>query len=222
MTRWWTPRVDPVSGQPGLKHTRVEIAPAGAVWYGFAVLKRSPRQIACDYWVLAKARGGFRLELAGLSALADPTMFARDLLGVTEAGPLELLSYHDAATSQHRFAFLSDAGLEGALYLAPEPVALARAWLAAMLSEVPADAHAGLRLLAGRPGADRPDEGALVCSCHEVGVNRISAAIAAGADTTDAVGFATRAGTNCGSCRSEIKRMLDRGRAANAGVARAY
>jgi assimilatory nitrate reductase catalytic subunit len=216
------PATDPVSGQPGLKHTPVEIAPAGAAWYGFAVLKRSPQRIASDYWVLAKARGGIRLELAGLSALADPAMFARDLFGANEARRPELLSYHDAATNQHRFALLSDAGFEGALYLAPEPVAVARTWLAAMLTEAPADAQAGLRLLAGRPGADRPDDGALVCSCHDVGANRIAAAIAAGADTIDAVGFATRAGTNCGSCRSEIKRMLDHGRAAEARLARVY
>jgi assimilatory nitrate reductase catalytic subunit len=90
-----------------------------------------------------------------------------------------------------------------------------------MLTEAPADAQAGLRLLAGRPAADRPDEGALVCSCHDVGVNRIAAAIAAGAETIDAVGSATRAGTNCGSCRSEIKRMLDRNRAADARLAQA-
>jgi assimilatory nitrate reductase catalytic subunit len=216
------PATDPISGQPGLKHTPVEIAPAGAAWYGFAVLKRPPQRVAADYWALATARGGIRIELAGLSALADPAMFARDLLGATEAGRPALLSYHDAATRQHRFALLSDAGFEGALYLAPEPVAVARTWLVGMLTEAPADAHAGLRLLAGRPGADRPDEGALVCSCHEVGVNRIAVAIAAGADTIDAVGLATRAGTNCGSCRSEIKRMLDHGRAADARLAQAH
>jgi assimilatory nitrate reductase catalytic subunit len=41
-----------------------------------------------------------------------------------------------------------------------------------------------------------------------VGAKVVQAAIAAGAATPDAVGAATGAGTNCGSCRPEIARMI--------------
>jgi assimilatory nitrate reductase catalytic subunit len=99
--------------------------------------------------------------------------------------------------------------LEGALYLAPHPVPVSRTWLAGLLDAPTGAGHQGLRVLAGRPGGDRLDEGAIVCTCNQVGANRIAAAIAAGAETIDAVGRATGAATTCGSCRSDIKRMLD-------------
>jgi assimilatory nitrate reductase catalytic subunit len=203
------PAVDPVSGQPGLKHTPVEIAPAGAAWYGFAVTRRPPLRIGCAYWAIARARGGVRIELAGLEPLGDAAGFANELLGAATGGRSEFLSYSDAATGQHRFALMSDAGLEGALYLAPHPVPVSRTWLAGLLDAPTGAGHQGLRVLAGRPGGDRPDEGAIVCTCNQVGANRIAAAIAAGAETIDAVGRATGAATTCGSCRSDIKRMLD-------------
>ena len=48
----------------------------------------------------------------------------------------------------------------------------------------------------------------MVCACLKVRVKTVNAAIAAGAATTDAVGAATGAGANCGSCRPEIARMI--------------
>ena len=41
-----------------------------------------------------------------------------------------------------------------------------------------------------------------------VGLNDIAAAVRAGASTVEAIGQLTRAGTNCGSCRSEIRELL--------------
>mgnify|MGYP001066959538 CR=1 FL=1 len=66
--------------------------------------------------------------------------------------------------------------------------------------------HANLRkryaLVAGRPGADKPDPGATVCSCFGVGVNQIVAAVRGGCHSVEAVGKALNAGSNCGSCSS--------------------
>ena len=42
----------------------------------------------------------------------------------------------------------------------------------------------------------------------EGGRAQIEAAVAAGAGTVDAIGAATGAGTNCGSCRPEITRLI--------------
>jgi len=50
--------------------------------------------------------------------------------------------------------------------------------------------------------------GPMVCACLKVGGKAIEAAIIGGASTPDAVGTATGAGTNCGSCRPEINRMI--------------
>ncbi len=47
-----------------------------------------------------------------------------------------------------------------------------------------------------------------VCQCHKVSDASIRRAVSCGARTVDDVGVATRAGTGCGSCRSEIARIV--------------
>ena len=66
-------------------------------------------------------------------------------------------------------------------------------------------------LLAGRPATGYVDPGALVCSCMAVGENIIIETITKQQCTSaHAVGKACRAGTNCGSCVSQINALIDR------------
>lgn len=61
----------------------------------------------------------------------------------------------------------------------------------------------------GKSPADQPDPGPTLCSCFNVGVNTILDAIETrGLMTVDAIGEALQAGTNCGSCRSEIAALI--------------
>jgi assimilatory nitrate reductase catalytic subunit len=48
----------------------------------------------------------------------------------------------------------------------------------------------------------------IVCICRAVSDRAIRAARDAGADTVQAIGAATGAGTCCGCCRGEIERIL--------------
>jgi assimilatory nitrate reductase catalytic subunit len=57
-------------------------------------------------------------------------------------------------------------------------------------------------------GGDATDRGGEMCACFGVSCHAIEAAIAEGAASLDAIGEATRAGTNCGSCRPEIRALL--------------
>ena len=59
----------------------------------------------------------------------------------------------------------------------------------------------------GRGGAGAV-RGALICACFGVSCASVESAIADGAVTLDAVGGLTRAVTNCGSCRPEIRALL--------------
>ncbi|TIO92111.1 MAG: hypothetical protein E5X90_25950, partial [Mesorhizobium sp.] len=45
--------------------------------------------------------------------------------------------------------------------------------------------------------------------CFHIGVNQLASAVAAGCDSLEAIGSTLRAGTNCGSCRSEIRAIID-------------
>ncbi len=50
--------------------------------------------------------------------------------------------------------------------------------------------------------------GGELCACFGVSCGAVEAAIADGATSLAAVGATTQAGTNCGSCRSEIRALL--------------
>lgn len=211
--------VDPVSGQPELKHTPVRVAPFAASWYGFAISAERPSSRAADYWALARAKSGWRMELAGLSPPEDWTVMMRSIMIEPDADDaVEILAYQDRSTGQHRFAAFHGNQLTAALFIAPTPVTAARDYLADQLSVTFNDAGARYRLLAGRIPNDRPDPGPIVCACFEVGRNQILDAVASGRFiSVEAVGAATRAGTNCGSCRTEIGGLIHATRIAKAG-----
>ena len=200
--------VDPVSGQPELKHTPVGLRPFRAAFHGYAVLRERPRTLPVEYWALARVEHGWRLEFAGAACPASWPDFVRSLISVPAEG--DLLAVHDSATARHRFAAFDGSTLVGAVFVAPDPIVVARRFVADGL-DAPHDSPTDrLRLLAGRPTADRPDPGPIVCSCFSVGVNQIAEAIVDRHRlTVEAVGELLRAGTNCGSCRPEIRRLID-------------
>jgi len=97
--------------------------------------------------------------------------------------------------------------LSAALYLTRSGRLPSRDWITTQL--VALDADGDLALLAGRPAIAGPDRGAIVCVCFDVGENTLCGAIAGQKlGSVEAVGAATSAGTNCGSCRPAIARLL--------------
>ncbi|WP_338016774.1 molybdopterin dinucleotide binding domain-containing protein [Oleomonas cavernae] len=207
--------VDPLSGQPEAKFTPVSVAPFAAAWYGFAVSANRPAVGETEYWALAPALGGFRLELAGHEVPADWGDWVRRLMGLSET--VEVLAYHDEAHGRYRFAAFEGESLVGALFVSPEPVEISRGWVVGQLGAT-IDAAARFRILAGRGGEAGADPGATICSCFSVGINQITAVIRGGqATSVEAVGACLKAGTNCGSCRMEIGRLIDAHAVAKAG-----
>ncbi|MCO6381137.1 nitrate reductase [Oceanicola sp. 502str15] len=193
--------VDPVSGQPDSKGAVVGLSAYPAAWFGFAVSASKPRPDA-PYWALARAREGWRLELAGAEAPEDWEAYGRMVFGL---GPeVEALVVTDSARGGARLAFVAEGQLVAALFVAAEPVAVSRSFMAGELGAAPLPAH-----LSGQPGQDRPDPGATVCACFDVGVNTILAAIETRQlASVEAIGAALQAGTNCGSCRPELAALL--------------
>ena len=204
------PRVDAISGQPALKNVAVRIEKFAALAFGFAVTRRRPASIAADYWALARCRGGWRIELAFADDAIDWAGLARSLFGAPAEA--QTLAYHDRDGGQHRVAAFDGEILAGALFVAAGPVAVSRAWAAEQLAAVHHGQRDRFRIVAGRAGAARPDAGATVCSCFTIGVNQIVAAVAAGSTSVEDIGSVLKAGTNCGSCRAEIKAIIQANR----------
>ena len=197
--------VDPVSGQPELKITPVAARPYKAAWHAFAVTRARVETRGADYFALAPTRGGWRAELAGLREPSDWARFAEEALGLGDDA--EIVAYHDVAAGKRRFVAFERETLAGALFAAREPAVVARSWLAGRLGERIASQDR-LGLLAGRPDAGKGDRGPTICACFEVGRNEIIEAAAQGFGTVTAVGVRLKAGTNCGSCRGEIAKLI--------------
>jgi assimilatory nitrate reductase catalytic subunit len=102
---------------------------------------------------------------------------------------------------------LEDGQLIAALFVTRDGRLPARDWLIAQLA--PAEAASPMELLAGRPATPQPDRGPIVCVCFDVGMKTIVEAIGGqGLMSVEAVGKALSAGTNCGSCRPAIQRLI--------------
>ncbi len=198
---------DPVSGQPGLKSSRISARPFPVRWTGFAVTAHKPA-MDCAYWALGPVDSGWRSELAGDETPGDWQDFAKRLFTI-EAEAADWIVYSDHTGANHRLAAFAGNRLLGVLFVSSGTLSCARAFLIDALKTE----HAGdsrMRLLAGRPSGPAIDDGKTVCVCFSVGEKTITRAIEAGCDTVEAIGQQLKAGSNCGSCRSEIRRLLDK------------
>ena len=187
---------DPISGQPGFKDTPATLAPVRPEWRAFLV-SRTPAQLPpLAWWTRSRVAAGWLHELAGNDAL--------DVDALLPAG--ERLEAVDLARGMRRLAVLApDGSLEAALFLTRNGELPQRDWVAAQLGVVPTAPE----LLAGRPALPQEDRGPIVCVCLGVGARAIRSAACSGAATLAEIGSATGAGTNCGSCRPAIARLLE-------------
>ncbi|MEM9715769.1 MAG: molybdopterin dinucleotide binding domain-containing protein [Pseudomonadota bacterium] len=191
---------DPYSGQPALKSAQVSAQKFPAKWYAFIASIYEP-DLPQGYAAKARTQTGWQIECAGLDPLGDFSAFVSDLVGSDEC---EEVSYSNATNGDQRLALTKDGVLQAVAFLSTTSVELSRNAVIGLIgTEV-----SGLDALAGKTAADKPDEGATVCACFGVGENRILSAIAGGADTIEAIGNCTMAGTNCGSCRPELSSLL--------------
>jgi assimilatory nitrate reductase catalytic subunit len=193
------PLVDPHSGQPGFKSTPARAERRAVDWQGFLISREDPGAIEALWATRVRVAQGWLVELAGNG---DPVRLVRQLLPKGER-----VETADAARGQIRHAVLCEGRLIAALYLSRTGSLPSRDWLIAQLAG--AETPSPLELLAGRPAAPAPDRGPIVCVCFDVGAKTILAAIAGqGLTSVEAVGGALSAGTNCGSCRPAIQRLI--------------
>jgi len=98
--------------------------------------------------------------------------------------------------------------LNQACYVSSEPLVAYRTSVATLLTQLHVSFENRFCALSAAIRGEQSDVGAIVCSCMSVGANVIKASIEAGATSVQCVGEICSAGTQCGSCRSEIKAML--------------
>ncbi|AXI02920.1 nitrate reductase [Aquirhabdus parva] len=210
------PVVDPYSGQPECKHTPVMLKKAALNTHGFIMSLNSLNLIKADYAVNVRTLNGFRHEFAFTDDMLHETnLNLSEWLSSQVVVPVqaERMEYIDLAQGIVRFAWVLDQQLIAFAAIASNPDARAtlppRSWLDDQLGQE-VSSVTRRTLLSGLAADPNSDVGPIVCSCFSVGKNTITRAIhAQNLTTVAAVGQCLKAGTNCGSCQSEIFRLLE-------------
>jgi assimilatory nitrate reductase catalytic subunit len=196
------PFTDPFSGQPENKATPASIAPFEYVFRGFA-LSRQPLRLPAHAWVARVAvHGGHGYLFADNADLLGWQLWLRMS---TEGG---LAEYKDFGGGIYRGASFNAGRIETCLFIGPADDAgdwnVVKGLFAA---DALSDAERRM-LLSGKSTDGLANVGPIVCACFGVGRATICDAIAAGASSPGEIGAKLKAGTNCGSCIPELKRLI--------------
>ncbi|UAK26722.1 nitrate reductase [Sphingomonas nostoxanthinifaciens] len=191
------PLADPQSGQPGFKATPARIDPVATEWRGFLITRDAAIPLPECLWATrVTVSGGALFELAGNG---DPA-------GLEATLPRgERIETQDRARGTRRTAVIVEGRVAAVLFVTRDGKLPSRDWLISQLGQ----ASAGPVLLAGRAAGAAVDSGVVVCVCFDVGLKTLVAAIAdQKLVSVAAIGAALGAGTNCGSCRPALAKLI--------------
>jgi assimilatory nitrate reductase catalytic subunit len=197
-----SPFTDPFSGQPEAKATPVSISPYEYVFRGFVLSRKQLKLPDNLWWVRAAVPGGCGYLFADNADLMRwPAWFK------ARAGD-DVAEYRDYGGGVFRAASFAEGRIDTCLFLGPARDAgdwevVKRLFAADRLSD-----DERRMLLSGRSSEGVANTGPIVCACFGVGRSAICDAIAAGAASAAEIGARLKAGTNCGSCIPEMKRLI--------------
>ena len=142
-----------------------------------------------------------RLKVAGVDVAtmgtAQPELETDDVIEVVEQ-----------ARSSYRKLVMRDGKLMGATLVGNTSAAASLVQIFDRDDPMPDDPLEAL--CPGFAGGASNSGERMICNCNRVTEAGVAQAIAAGCHSVEAIGAATRAGTGCGSCKQELKRLLDR------------
>jgi assimilatory nitrate reductase catalytic subunit len=190
-------QTDPYSGQPEAKATPAAIAPVSFELRGFAQTQAPLTLPEETWWARVTSVAGIEYRLATNCGPMLWHDFAHRSLGhdARLAERLEGQSYHAASFVEGEF--------NGRICLAPANAAVP-ALTATDAEDGTAFTIAARALVESEP---------IVCACFGIGVEAVRSAVQSGAvRSIDDIGKSLRAGSNCGSCLPELKRMLTHAR----------
>jgi len=206
---------DPFSGQPEMKATPVTIAPYEYVFRGF-VLSRTELELPQNlWWARATIEGGFGY------LFADNGDLSRWPAWLQAHGSEDVAEYTDVGGGVYRAASFAGDRLETCVFVGPGHDAGDWNVVKGLFATDVLSDDQQRTLLSGRAVEGGASAGPIVCACFGVGRNTICDAIAAGARTPAAIGAKLKAGTNCGSCIPEMKRLIAQAEAEQTDLAAA-
>ncbi|MDZ7923135.1 MAG: molybdopterin-dependent oxidoreductase [Marinagarivorans sp.] len=198
------PFTDPICGQPEFKHSPVAIKAHNTQWTGFLVTTQDVVP-PCDYWAKITAKHGYKFRLAGSDAANFDDWLQQLFPAITDWQTLK-----DSQQQHYRAAgFIDDTLVVVFNSEQGNNMPNEGRWLETLLGQIP-NAMNRFAILAGNEGKGGEDEGAIVCSCFQIGTTAINKAIKQGCDSAQALGQKLKCGTNCGSCIPELNGLIKR------------
>jgi assimilatory nitrate reductase catalytic subunit len=196
------PITDPFSGQPENKATPASIAPYEYVFRGFA-LSRQPIEFPAHAWVARVAvNGGHGYLFADNADLRGWQSWLR-----TNATD-DLAEYRDFGGGVYRASSFDGDRIDTCLFIGPAHDAGDWNVVKELFAADALGSDQRRMLLSGKSADGLANTGPVVCACFGVGRNTICDTIAGGARSTADIGAKLNAGTNCGSCIPELKRLI--------------
>ncbi len=208
--------VDPVSKEPEFKHAAVRIAPFQAAWHGMMLMAGQHTDLGrkmiepYTYGVVACAGQKYpvtSIDLACTQPLQDEQYKRLDHI-LEQGKPFEVLTYSDRRLGINRKAWIDADGHLVAVRWVGGDIGEAK-WLRKLMLEGTDVGDMRPFLLAPSSVVNTEDtKGKIICACHNVGEIEIKEAIASGCGDLETLKNCTKAGTGCGSCVPEMKRLL--------------
>ena len=201
------PETDRHSGQPDAKATPAAIAPVTFAFRGFALTRRPLALPDGTWWARVALGAGQRACCSPATTAPRPGASARTPCSATTPSSPNSATTGAAPTARRRS---SPGRLEGCLFIGPAATAPQWDAVKALFETGMLNEAARRVLLSGRSADGLASAGPIVCACFGVGLTAIRDAIANRARRSDVegIGAALRAGTNCGSCLPELKRIV--------------
>jgi assimilatory nitrate reductase catalytic subunit len=196
------PITDPFSGQPENKATPASITPFEYVFRGFALSRAKLKLPDHVWWARVAVTGGYAYLFADNADLQGWPTWLREV-----AGP-DLAEYRDFGGGVYRAATFAQDRIETCLFVGPAGDAGDWDVVRGLFAADRLGDDQRRMLLSGKSTGGLVSAGPIVCACFGVGRTKILAAIAAGAGTAAEIGVQLKAGTNCGSCIPELKRLI--------------
>jgi assimilatory nitrate reductase catalytic subunit len=194
---------DPYSGQPEAKATPAAIDPVAFDYRGFILTRDRVTLPPQTWWSRVNVANGEGVLLACHQGPAEWRAQMRAMFG-----DAEIAEYCDEPRGIYRVAAFVEGRLAGCLFIGPASAAPQWDTVKALFEAESLGAAQRRAVLSGKSTDGLADPGPVICACFGVGLNVIRAAVAGGAANVEDIGAALRAGTNCGSCLPELKRIV--------------
>ncbi len=196
---------DPFSGQPEAKATAVTIEAVGFASFGFVIACKPFSLPESSYWTRVTLEGGEGALFAGNDGLA----VWREYAARNREPSTEIIEYDDEKRGVYRVAHIAGTRLTFSLFVGSAESHMTWDAVRQMLSRQRIETKDRKLFLSGKNANGLPDTGPVVCACFGVGLHAIRDAIETkNTHTVEQIGVLLRAGTNCGSCKPELKRIL--------------